>query len=153
MLTNVEKLMLYVSKHGMDAIEIHKIPQSQFWLIAEPQKEGWKLYVCNPLGTSHRLVTKEPVSDVDYTTFWAKLITTNITEKSITKIAHEYRKQITLTNKTYGPHQHNEERKVSSTRHSPSPKVMQVALTQKRPRSLDGQRQKGCRRTHRISKS
>lgn len=148
-LTNVEKLIIFVAKNGINSVKIHKIPSSQYWLIAEALKDGWKLYVCNPLGTSHRLVTPETVSDLEYVQFWAKLITSNITESSITNVAREYRKQLTLTTINHGPHKHNEERKIGSTRHTPSPENLQVALTKERPRTHNGRKQKELRGTSR----
>lgn len=91
LLTNAEQIALHVARHGGENIIIHEIPRSPFWLIASTTGNGWKIYVCNPQSTVHRLVTPKATTE-EYTELWAMLIVQSVAKATLTKTAQALKK-------------------------------------------------------------
>jgi len=92
--SNAEQIGNHISKHGPTSVNVHEIPYTSFWLVATQTKvDTWKLYVCKPTSTTHRLVTRKATT-TEYLNLWHSLIAVPIREKTITKTAAIYKKEV-----------------------------------------------------------
>ena len=74
---NVDRLALYVTKHGADSLLIHTIPQTTNWLICQRiDKDLWSITLCNPIGNmTYNLGT---VTKKQHLAIWMHLTKLNI---------------------------------------------------------------------------
>jgi hypothetical protein len=145
-LTNAEKIAYHVAENGREHINIHRIPNTQMWLYAQYDKNTtrWKLAVCNPDSTTHRLVTEDPVTTEEYTQLWTDLIKAQMSQRNsatASALAKEYRKittNINNKNQPYALPQNSRRDKARSTRHATHGKTQQVGIQKGRSRKTNG---------------
>lgn len=73
-MTNADRLLAHIAKHGKKHIKIYPVPGSQFWIVAEKRAEDdWRVTICNPMKTTTRLVS-DHVKDSDSGHLWTSLL-------------------------------------------------------------------------------
>lgn len=100
-MTNIEKVAAYITKHGSESLLIHTVPSTPLWLVCQKltKQNGWKIIVCNPFQTKHRLVS-DNVSDTEHLELWLDLIKLKVSSK-ITEATKDLKKQAQSFRKNY----------------------------------------------------
>jgi hypothetical protein len=99
--TNAEKAARFIAKHGKDSLDINEIPGTSLWMIGEKKtSHKWKVYVCDPSASNHRLITNTLIEEADYAKLWIKLVAIPLTTTKIKHVVEEYKKAVTQFYKT-----------------------------------------------------